>query len=561
MRPPRLSRRQILSGLIAATLPAPAYSAAIGDLLGLHKPNDSDPSNAKKKPPEKLVPGKQGLFPGGYSQRFEPVRGMIARGDYVAAIDAFVPNTAPAATPAADSAAKPADSKAAKGANYAKAQEPPAHRGGITSDAFLSNAELGLIEFEAGHLEEAVEHLKKAESSETRGRSVGNTIGRGFGWIGGKITGQNELSPYYPLDYEAVLELNYLALAHLLKGQPTCYNVARRCIDLQQEIKSKFEKEIADAKEKLAKQEADDAKKPLPKDQAAKDAQTAQAKSLNDFTGEFAAYDSYARRVPNAYVNPLGDYLAGLIQEIASREETALRDNSRIAYESAVTLCGHSPQLSAAVAAMKRSRVPAGERVVHVIVGEGFAPERRELVFVLALVGQLMPIRLPIFTPVESTVERIEVLAGTGRPVVLDPIGDFEAIRMRSQEDRIPLLTLEVTTSMMASYAEGKTAHKFGPIGDLLNGAREKAAHADTRSWLSLPRRFHVARIVLPAAATSLTLTSLGHAGQRLATERIAVPKGDSHTVIYARAVDDHLVAQSARRLWIDGKLEIETHG
>ena len=548
----RLSRRAMLGGLIAASLPHAAYAQlSLGSLFGKKPDAGKDAASIQKKPADKLKPGKQGLFAGGYSQRFEPLRVMIATADYTDAIQAFVPPAAPTPTGSGTAPETKGD---------VKAPLPEAHHAVLTSDPFLANVELGLIAFEAGQLDEAVDHLKKAEILQDHAKGLGHTLGRGFGWFGSKVTGQGELAPYHPLDYEAVLQLNYLALAHLMKGQPTCYNVARRCIDFQQEIKARFEKEIDEAKAKLARQDADEAKKPPPKDQAARDEQATEHQTLNDFTGEFKAYDSYAGRVPNAYVNPLGDYLAGVIQEIASREQDALRDNSRIAYENAVALCGRSSQLSAAAAAMKRARVPNGERVVHVIVGEGFAPERRELFFVLGLVGQLLPVRVPIFTPVASPIEAIDVHVGSARLAVLDPIGDFEAIRMRSQQDRVPLLTLDVTVGLVASYMEGKAAHKFGPLGDVLYGGKELASHADTRSWLSLPRRFHVARVALPAAATSITLGTLGKAGQRLASQRVEVPKGESHTVVYARAVDGQITVHSARRLWIDGKLEIDTH-
>ena len=585
----RTSRRTTLAGLLALA----GHGAALGQmpfgtLMGALKPKKDDDKGEDSKKPE-LVPGKRGIFTAGYSEKFIPVRDMLSRADFSNALAAFV--VAPGAPPAPATqmiktdagkvdASKPATGKAAaKGANAGagngapkEGSKDPGKGSGkdapkaLTSDAFLANAEIGLIDFEAGNYDEAIDRLRKAEDIHQHGKSVGATLGRGLGFLGGVVTGQGEMGPYQPHDHEAVLQLNYLALAHLFKGQPTCYNVARRCIDYQQELKAKFDKQIEEAGAKLKAQEAADAKRAEEAAKAGKSAKTVDGKAgapkagLDDFAGEFKAYDAYARRVPNAYVNPLGDYLSGLIQEIASREQEALRDNAVLAYQSAIRLCGHSPQLQAAVVAMKRPRSPASERVVHVIVGEGFAPERRELFYVVPLVDQIVPLHVPIFAPVSSPVERIEVQAGAGKPMALDPIGDFEAIRLRAQQDRVPLILFEVVTKGAASYIEGKATHKLGFVGDLLHGAKEAAAHADTRCWLSLPRRFHVARVVLPAAATSVTLTSVGRDGRRLASQQISVPKGESHTIVYARAVDNQLVVQNARRLWIDGKLETENH-
>lgn len=542
-----VSRRKLMAGLGALSVGAPLQAQLpFTKFLGL----DKDKSPKPQPPKPALVEGRQGLLTAGYSQRFAVVREKIGLGDYAAASALFEP---PAATTETN------DTKTGGDASTGSAKNASA----LTHDSYLGSVEMGLIAFEQGELDAATTRFKKAEKTRADGKSAFNKIGRGLSWAGGTFVGANEAAPYRPHDHEDILQLGYLALTHLFKGQPTCYNVARRCIQSQIDLKAKFETELAASKAKLAEQEKAAAQKASSQkaDKTGAANSATQEQSINGFEREFAAFGASAQRVPNAYVNPLGDYLAGLIQEIASAEQYSLRDNSRLSYESAMALCaGGSSHLRAAATAMQRPRAPAGERVLHVVVGEGFAPERRELVYVLALAGRLLPVRVPILTPVPSRVNHIEVLGARAPIAKLDAIGDFEAIALRSQQDRTPLMMLDILSSVLSSNIIGKAAHQFGAVGDWLNGAREVAVHADTRGWLGLPRRFHMARIVLPPKLTTVTLASVGTDGRQLASKPISLAAGESHTVLYARAVEDRLHVLNARRLWIDGKLEVENH-
>jgi hypothetical protein len=545
-----MSRRTALAGLgvLAGSESARAQTSLAG-LLGRGKPNATSHPSAPA-----LHEGRQGLLTAGYSQRFAVIRDKISFGDYPAATALFDPAlVSPGAGVADNSRNGPVTGSTDGNSGHGD------HSSALTRDPYLENVETGLFAFEQGDLDVATDRLKKAEKARADSKGGLSKIGRGLAWAGGTFVGAGEAAPYRPHDYEDIQQLGYLALTHLFKGQPTCYNVVRRCVQSQIDLKAKFEQELADSKAKLAEQEKSAAQKEK-SGTAGNPAQPSQQQSIGGFEHEFAAFETTALRVPNAYVNPVGDYVAGLIQEIASVDQYSLRDNSRLSYESAIALYGQSPHLHAAATAMKRPRAPAGERVLHVVVGEGFAPERKELVYVLAIAGQLLPVRVPLLTPVASSVDRIEVLGSRGAITRLDPIGDFEAIAMRAQQDRTPLMMLEILASVLSSNIIGKAAHHLGAIGDWLNGARESVAHADTRGWLGLPRRFHVARITLPPKLTSVTLASVGADGRRLASQVVTIPPGESHSVLYARAVDDHMHVVNARRLWIDGKLDTESH-
>jgi hypothetical protein len=278
---------------------------------------------------------------------------------------------------------------------------------------------------------------------------------------------------------------------------------------------------------------------------------------MDGLSDQFKAYDLEATRVPNAYVNPLGDYLAGVIQEIVSYEQPSLRNNSRIAYTNAAALCGRSAQLTAAAAAMARPRVPANERVLHVIVGEGFSPERDVMSFGLNLKSQIVPIKIPVFKPVPSSIDRIALEGPNGTLVAsLDPIGDFEAIRLRDQHDRVPETMVGVMTSTLAAYFEGKGLQNLGILGQVASAVRNTAAQPDTRSWLSLPRRFHVARITLPRKPQPLILVARDARGAKVGSHDLSTLPTETQSIVYGRATDDGIQLQAARKLWIDGRLE-----
>jgi hypothetical protein len=548
-----LSRRAALSGAVAAAAIATPAHAQIQDLLKrLPKtPTMPAPPKAEATPAaDAPKPGVQAIEPRGYSQDFIPIRDMICAGHYTEAMGRFPP--LPATPP---EAAVVPDAKPAKRSRSPSASAADPTPGRISNDPYLSHVELGLMALENGAPDLAVTHLRQAEDVEnTRREATGMKAVKGkAGDLGlqaiGLVSGQKGITRYNPLDHERVLQLNYLSLAYLLQGDRRSYNITRRCIDEQGLLKAKFDKELSDYKAKYAQQTGDGTK-----------VTEADRQAIGDLSDQFNAYKVEAGRVPNAYVNPLGDYLAGVIQEIASREQPALRDNSRIAYDNAGKLCGRPPQLGAAAKAMARPRVPANERVLHVIAGEGFSPQREVMTFGLNLRDQVVPVRVPIFRPVGTPIQRIAVLDAKGAQMaVLDPIGDFEAIRLRDQQDRTPQIMLDVVANTLASYFTGQATAKMGFMGTIIRTARESTASPDTRSWLSLPRRFHVARVVLPANARNVQIAAFAPGGRRLGVQAAEISTTETQSILYARVTPDAVRVQTARRLWIDGQLDQET--
>lgn len=522
------------------------------------KPDEDEDDQDKAKEQDKVdTPlGRQGLEPMGYSLKFGPVRERIEAGDFDGVLP-FFPNAAPSSVP---SATKP--SGAAKTTTPAAAPVPI-----LTRDPFLANVEAGTIEFEAGRFDQAVARLTLAEAgtappvpADAKGaaatlqrfkQGAANVARQG----GAVATGRGELGPYPRRDHEAILQLNYLALSYLIQGDRRSYNVTRRAIDQQKDLKLKFDAQLEAYKAKYAEQKKAEAQAAA---QAAADpdAPKPTAKPTDGVQTEIAKFDGIADLVPNAYVNPLGDYLAGVIQEIAAREQPPLRDNAAIAYTAAASLAGRSPQMIAAAASLRRPRIPADERVLHVVVGEGFAPSRKVLGYGFDIQGTRMVARIPIFAPTPSKVATLELRTVKGaRLARLDPIGNFEAIVLRDQRDRMPQILVGVAATTGVSYGQAQMGAKAGGVLNLLAQFKRANESPDTRSWSSLPRRFHIARLVIPAGAAKVQLVSLDAGGQVIGKVLLDLDPARPESFVYARATDRALKAAPARRLWIDGRL------
>jgi len=500
--------------------------------------------NAARPAQPTIGAGRQELTPLGYALGFQPVRTMLSTGDYAGAINAYR-NGAPAS-------ALPQQAAAPEGEENENNRAPRVLF--TSSDVFLCNSELGLMSFDFTGFAESTAHFtaaheavssdQEAESGSTF-RRIRRFTTRIIRRSAAFVTGRDELAVYVQRDYERILQLNYLALSYLVAGDRRAYNVNRLAIEEQDLARRNFEEDIGRAQERLTR--------------ARGDATNGQkAATVGDaFASEFTAYERVSGRVPSAYVNPLGFYLSGAIQEITSVERPALRGNARASYQAALELAGTSPQLTSAITAMQAPPAP-GERILHIIIGEGFAPSRQAMLYGVQLDQQIVPVRIPIFTPTSSPVTRVQFAPARGAPIArLDPIGDVEAMVMRSQQDRMPQMLLGVIASAWRASTEQRFAADMGEFASAVMQFKQNFDSPDMRSWATLPAKFHVARVRLPAGQTNFRVDSL--AGARvLHSRQISIPPDLQHCVAYGRVMDGVLTVEQPRRLWIDGGIEEE---
>jgi len=451
----------------------------------------------------------------GYSQALLPIKELLRKGQLKQALDALVKQ----------------------------------HKDAATTD-LLAHLQVGLLKLDAADTREAVRQFSMAEQSIVADKEQSTVSGffSGFKNLAlSTVSGNEELSDYQGVGFERVLMLNYKSIAYMLQGKRKAYNVTRRAIDLQNLEKKKFDERLREAKKEIREEK---------KKQQQKGAELEGLDALVE--QQYKVNERKALSVPSAFVNPFGFYIAGVVQELDSYEDPSLRDNARISYKKALELNPKSKVIKLAIRQTKKPP-PRNRRLVHVIVGDGFAPEKKLLKFSLNL-GRGLPteIELPIYEPVPSKVYRIEAQTTKGRRWArLSEVSDITALALRYQKDAGPLVQLRMMTTVIRNLIEGEAWNQAAQKTGLFGGAilalkkeRDKMAHPDMRSWSLLPSRLLAARFYVPRSVSRFKIVSYDKRGRVLASELVQLDK-ESHNVVYARTLDKTIYTVSSDKMWV----------
>lgn len=410
--------------------------------------------------------------------------------------------------------------------------------------------ERGTLGIDSGDYSQALEGFTTAEKllTERQQESMAGGFFKKAAYFGTSIlSGNEEQGSYSGEGYERVLMLNYKSIAYLLKGtreSRKAYNVTRRAIDWQNIEKKAFDEMKREAEEKV-KQENDEHQK--------KGHDDAVGNVEDQLYKEYNAHNAVAERVPSAYVNPFGYYVAGMIQEYESYDDWSLRDNARISYKKALELNPTSEVLIKAVKDMKKRQTSSRTRLVHIVVANGFVPEKKMLTYGLN-VGkgeEPIPLKMSIYEPDKTLVSRIEVqTAGGKRLATLSPVADVEAICLRHQKDMEPFRKLRVGLAVAGSITTRSVTSGLGFLGKIIGEKREEMASPDMRSWMSLPATISAARLNLKKGISTLKIVSYDNRGRRLASKKVKISK-NSHDFIYARSINKQLMTHTPESLWM----------
>ncbi|MFK5984951.1 MAG: SH3 domain-containing protein [Pseudomonadota bacterium] len=345
------------------------------------------------------------------------------------------------------------------------------------------------------------------------------------------LTGNEEFMEYPGEGYEKVLMLNYKSIAYLLDGKRKAYNTTRRAIDWQNIEKQKFDAELRDVNQEKSKQSS--------------------ASNANDgWKKNYQQYDKIANKVASAYVNPFGYYVAGMVQEFESKDDRSLRDNARISYQKALELNPASKVLKQAARDMK-NKYNKNKRLVHIVVADGFVPEKKMLVYNIPSNNGVIPIKLTLYEPIPSPVTRIEVQTASGKRLAkLSVVADVEAITMRHQKDSEGFRSLRVALSIARSIGVNEATKRLGLFGALIGSAVNSLAAPDMRSWMSLPATLQAARIKISSNISKVKIVSYDKKGRRLASKTVKINK-QSDNFIYARSIENQLYVNGSKELWL----------
>jgi hypothetical protein len=428
---------------------------------------------------------------------------------------------------------------------------------------YLELMERGTLALAQGRCEEAEEKFALSEYiliDRMEAPKAEEWVTKFTGSLAGIISGKEDIGPYWGADYERILMLNYKTIAYLLEGDRKAYNVTRRAIDWQNIAKRAFEDKVEYAKKKLVEEEEKQEKKGYDLLAEMNIAQTLKEKGY-DLLAEmniaqtlekiYSPMDAKASGVPNAYVNPFGFYVAGMIQEFESHKEPSLRHNARISYKKALELMPESQVLRQAVKDLDKQSHPSGKRLLHVVVGDGFAPEKKVVLFGISVKDIAVPFKLPLYEPCTSRTDKIAVYTGEGKLLTrLSPIADIEAICLRQQKDMLPLNMLRMTVVAVRTVFEKSILLCASTLGHVADTAHDEMSVCDTRSWMSLPATIQAARIYIPKSLRSVKIVTYDKKGSLLASKEVRLDQS-SHNFVYARTMDDVIYAYPNKKFWL----------
>ena len=169
------------------------------------------------------------------------------------------------------------------------------------------------------------------------------------------------------------------------------------------------------------------------------------------------------------------------------------------------------------------------DRVVHVLIAEGFAPEKGALRYPSAGDGQSIEVRLPIYSPVPSTFATAALAVDPSEPpVVLSEVVDVEAATFRYEQDTRARRELAVLRAIHAG---------------------DDMPEPDTSSWMTLPARFHAARLRLPKGAMKLALATFDERRERVSGTTVVLdPEADA--LIYLRSAGPIIAIRATSPEW-----------
>ena len=358
--------------------------------------------------------------------------------------------------------------------------------------------------------------------------------------LGEVFSGNEELRPYVGDGWERVLILNLKTIAHLLKGERKAYNVTRRAIKLQNQERELFEAKL----KKIIKTKKKKDKKLKKKGYAAFGV------VLDDYIRKsYVVPNIKGSEVESAYVNPLGFYLAGVIQEYDTYSDPGLLSNAIISYNKADEVYGGNQFVKDIVKDLEEFGADNDSQVVHILFANGYVPEKKVIVTRFLVRDLVVPIKVPIYESIESTINHVEVHFQGSRISTLSKVADVESLCLRQQKDSEPFFQNRVRISSIRMLTGKGFSRLFGSFGQDMSRDFEKST-PDLRSWLSLPKEILAGRIKIPKNADKITLIGRDKSGKNVYSEDVMLSQ-DHANFVFARGLKNKVYTLSNESHWI----------
>ncbi len=169
------------------------------------------------------------------------------------------------------------------------------------------------------------------------------------------------------------------------------------------------------------------------------------------------------------------------------------------------------------------------------LLHDGLAPIKREhaVTAVDPASGHLVRIAVPYYEMRPTPLNRVRVMAGSS-VASTEVAEDISAIAFKDLETKMPAITARALARAVVKAQMAKKARENAQQQNQNNAAGAAAAalaveiagvvteRADTRSWLTLPSRIHLARLPLPPGIYTVKVDLLGDDGQIVSTREYA---------------------------------------
>ena len=168
------------------------------------------------------------------------------------------------------------------------------------------------------------------------------------------------------------------------------------------------------------------------------------------------------------------------------------------------------------------------------LLHNGLAPIRREHAVTVPDLssGHFVRIALPYYESRPTPVDGARVTAG-GTSASAEVAEDIRAIALKDLETKMPAITARALARAVLKAQMAKAARENARQQNQNNAGAAVAAmaveiaglvteRADTRSWLTLPSRIHLARLPLPPGTYTVKVDLLGDDGQIVSTQEYA---------------------------------------
>jgi hypothetical protein len=244
------------------------------------------------------------------------------------------------------------------------------------------------------------------------------------------------------------------------------------------------------------------------------------------------AYDAYGVYVAK-YGTPMPQFLGPDLVRLA-RKEGRTADLAKFARE-----------FPAAANASEGALAGMGDLIFT--LHEGLAPIKREhsATVVAPESGRLVRISLPTYQVRPTPVRRARITVGDNT-VTTDLAEDINAIAVKDLDAKMPLITARAIARAVVKDRTAKQAGKQNDVlGLVVNIANVLTERADTRSWLTLPGRVHLAEVAAPPGSYTVKVELLDYDDNVIAAREfpnVALARGRKTYLSY------HWIPAQARR-------------